>query len=78
MSEKQTWTCDQLLNANNWSVENFKKNLLPQWIGTWAGDTVLWDWSVDTYSTTVNIIDRVHSSGRNRIRISDSRSLGSW
>ena len=54
MSEKQTWTCDQLLNTNNWSVENFKKNLLPQWIGTWAGDTVLWDWSVDTYSTTVN------------------------
>ena len=25
MSEKQTWACDQLLKANNWSAKNFLK-----------------------------------------------------
>ena len=45
--EGQTWTCDQL-KANNWLVENWKKNTWPWWVGTWAQDMAMGIWSADT------------------------------
>ena len=42
------------IKTNNWSADNFKKTRHLNELCTWAGYTVMWYWSADTFLTAVN------------------------
>ena len=42
------------IKTNNWSADNFKKTHHLSELCTWAGNTVMWHWSADTFLTAVN------------------------
>ena len=42
-----SWVRGQL-KIGKWSADNIK-NTSPQWVNTWARDTVMWHWSADSF-----------------------------
>ena len=65
----ETWAYDHL-KANNWSAENLKKNLCPQWSGIRAHNKVMWFWSADTlfWQLSINHNMDVYHQVKHRLR----------